>query len=305
MLNNFSIEYKIRFYLVIGVFAVSTAAILIKLSSEAHPLAIAFYRMFISILVFVIIALIYRHRRLDDINVFTVNNDQVVRIIISSLGLAMHFWFWVWSLSFTSVASSVLLVTTNPFIVLLFSWIIWSHPIRLKMIIGMFIGLIGGSIIIFGDSHNTNNITGDLLALLGSLCIVPYVLCGRSLRKDMHILTYNLYVYGLATIFLFILIILFQIELFNLSLYTYFMLFLVALIPQVIGHSLLNWVLGYASAVLVTISVMAEPIIATILAGIILDEIPSLYWYLGGFLILLGIYLSISEFEKDFIDNDT
>lgn len=121
----------------------------------------------------------------------------------------------------------------------------------------------------------------------------------------MHILTYNLYVYGLATIFLFILIILFQIELFNLSLYTYFMLFLVALIPQVIGHSLLNWVLGYASAVLVTISVMAEPIIATILAGIILDEIPSLYWYLGGFLILLGIYLSISEFEKDFIDNDT
>ena len=288
-----------------GVFSVSTAAILIKLASEAHPLAIAFYRMFISVLVFIIITFIYRMRRINDIKVFTVKSNQVFRIIISSFGLAMHFCFWVWSLSFTSVASSVLLVTTNPFIVLLFSWIIWSHPIRLKMIIGMFIGLIGGTIIIFGDSQYTNNITGDLLALLGSLCIVPYVLCGRSLRKDMHILTYNLYVYGLATIFLFILIILFQIELFNLSLYTYFMLFLVALIPQVIGHSLLNWVLGYASAVLVTISVMAEPIIATILAVFILDEIPSLYWYLGGGLILLGIYLSINEFERDFIDNES
>ena len=82
------------------------------------------------------------------------------------------------------------------------------------------------------------------------------------------------------------------------------MLLLVALIPQVIGHSLLNWVLGYATAVLVTISVMAEPIIATILAGFILDEIPSLYWYLGGFLILFGIYLAISELEEDFIDDD-
>tara|TARA_B100001029_G_C14976337_1_gene403288 strand:- start:109 stop:978 length:870 start_codon:yes stop_codon:yes gene_type:complete len=289
----------------VGVFSVSTAAILIKLASEAHPLAIAFYRMFISVLVFIIITFIYRMRRINDIKVFTVKSNQVFRIIISSFGLAMHFCFWVWSLSFTSVASSVLLVTTNPFIVLLFSWIIWSHPIRLKMIIGMFIGLIGGTIIIFGDSQYTNNITGDLLALLGSLCIVPYVLCGRSLRKDMHIITYNLYVYALATIFLFSLILIFQIELFTLSTYTYFILFLVALIPQVIGHSLLNWVLGYATAVLVTISVMAEPIIATILAVFILDEIPSLYWYLGGGLILLGIYLSINEFERDFIDNES
>ena len=305
MLDNFSIEYRIRFYLIVGVFAVSTAAILIKLASEAHPLAIAFYRMFISVIVFLLIACIYRIQRPQHINVFTVKNNQVIRILISSLGLAMHFWFWVWSLSFTSVASSVLLVTTNPFIVLLFSWIIWSHPIRLKMITGMFIGLIGGAIIILGDSQYDNNIIGDLLALLGSLCIVPYVLCGRSLRKDMHILTYNLYVYPIATTFLFILIIIFQIELFRLSVYTYFMLFLVALIPQVIGHSLLNWVLGYATAVLVTISVMAEPIIATILASIILNEIPTFYWYMGGFLILLGIYLSISELENDFIDNDT
>lgn len=305
MANNFSIESRIRLYLIIGVFAVSTAAILIKLSSEAHPLAIAFYRMFISVLVFFIITLIYRIKSSDYVNVYTLKTNQILRIMISSLGLAMHFWFWVWSLSFTSVASSVLLVTTNPFIVLLFSWIIWSHPIRLKMIIGMFVGLIGGTIIILGDSQHTNNITGDFLALLGSLCIVPYILCGRSLRKDMNILTYNLYVYGFATIFLFILIIIFRIELFGLSAYTYFMLLLVALIPQVIGHSLLNWVLGYATAVLVTISVMAEPIIATVLASFILDEIPSLYWYLGGFLILFGIYLSISDFEDDFIDNDT
>lgn len=305
MSKYFNLEYKVRFCLIVGVITVSTAAIFIKLASEAHYLAIALHRMFFSSLILLAIAIIYRQNNSHYKNVFKINKNQIKRIIISSLGLALHFWFWVWSLSYTSVASSVLLVTTNPFIVLLFSWIIWSHPIRLKMVVGMLIGLVGGIIILLGDSKFSNNTIGDLLAIVGSFCVVPYILCGRSLRKEMNIITYNLYVYSIATFFLFFLAIIFRVELWGFSTYTYSMLFLVALIPQVVGHSLLNWVLGFATAVLVTISIMAEPIIATILAVIFLEEIPSIYWYLGASLILVGIYLALSGFDDDFIDPDS
>ena len=169
----------------------------------------------------------------------------------------------------------------------------------------MLIGLVGSIIILLGDSKFSNNTIGDLLAIVGSFCVVPYILCGRSLRKEMNIITYNLYVYSIATFFLFFLAIIFRVELWGFSTYTYSMLFLVALIPQVVGHSLLNWVLGFATAVLVTISIMAEPIIATILAVIFLEEIPSIYWYLGASLILVGIYLALSGFDDDFIDPDS
>ncbi len=140
---------------------------------------------------------------------------------------------------------------------------------------------------------------GDILALCGAIAGAGYLLIGRKLRAKMSLISYISLVYGMAAIVLVIIMLSARENPFGYSPQIYIWLILLAVIPQLIGHSTFNWALGYLSAAYVSITLLGEPIGSTILAYFILHEIPSPIKLVGGVLILVGIYIaSRSETEK-------
>ena len=206
----------------------------------------------------------------------------------------MHFWAWILSLEYTSVASSVVLVTTSPFLVAIASRAFFGEPIHRYTFAGIAVGIAGGVILALGDaSGGESEIWGDLLAFAGAVAIVGYMLAGRRLRRHVPALSYNSAVYSVTAVILLIAAMLAGDPFTGYTPQTYLWLVMVALVPQVIGHSLLNWSLAHVTATAVAIAVMAEPVIATAAAVIILGEAPPLTSVLGGVLILSGIYVAM------------
>ncbi len=72
---------------------------------------------------------------------------------------------------------------------------------------------------------------------------------------------------------------------------TWLWLVLLALGPQILGHSSLNWALKHLTATFVTLAVLGEPLLSSLLAWWILHEVPSLFTLLGGACVLAGIVM--------------
>jgi drug/metabolite transporter (DMT)-like permease len=132
---------------------------------------------------------------------------------------------------------------------------------------------------------------GNALALFGAWMAAGYMLMGRQLRKKLDTVSYTALVYGTAAVLL-VSVVLFRSEpVFSYSPRTYLWLLALGLIPQLLGHSLLNWALKYISAAYVSLTLLGEPIGTSILAYLFLKESPTLLEGVGGVLILFGIVL--------------
>jgi len=276
--------------LAIGV--ISTAAILIVLA-DAPPLAIAVYRM--ALASFLLLPWSWRAGGVKDAWRRLSRRDWGLSLL-SGLFLALHFWAWVSSLKYTSVASSVMLVTTNPVFVGLGSHFLLRERLRRLMIWGIGLSVLGGLLIGAGDLRaGPGELLGDLLALAGALCSSAYFLIGRRVRQATSLLSYIAIVYGLAALILIGLALGTATPLWGYSPLTYGVLLALALGPQLIGHTSLNWALGYLSAPLIALFILGEPVGSTVLAYFVLGQGLSWFKLLGGALIIAGIYLATRE----------
>jgi len=282
-----------------GILFISTASLLIRFAQEDAPsIVIAAGRLLVASLVLVPIALIrYRHefKRLSF--------RAWVKGGISGLFLALHFACWIQSLEYTSVASSVVLVTTTPLWVVILSPLFLKEPVRKSVIIGLVITITGGLIV--GLSHacgltagrlvcmdislNSQSMVGNLLALIGAWMAAGYMMIGRQLRKQLSTIAYSALVYGVAALILLIVVLIRAEPVFSYPPQTYLWLLALGLVPQLLGHSLLNWSLEFVSAAYVSLTLLGEPIGTVILALIFLKESPTLVELSGAILILIGI----------------
>jgi drug/metabolite transporter (DMT)-like permease len=273
--------------LISGVLAVSTGAIFAKLA-EAPALVIAAYRLGLASL---ILAPIAWWQARDEL--LGLEKKDYLLAVLSGFFLALHFSTWISSLSYTSVANSVVLVNTNPLWVGILTPLISKDRLTLMIKIGIVISVIGGAIIGAGDfATGGQALWGDFLALLGSICAAVYLLLGRNLRRKLSLLAYVMICYGSAAIILWGLVIALRLQVVGFSSGTYGAFVGMALISQIVGHTSYNWALKWFSAGLIAVSLLGEPIGATILAYIIFHE--SLTWskLIGGILILSAIYLA-------------
>jgi drug/metabolite transporter (DMT)-like permease len=222
--------------------------------------------------------------------------------------LAIHFVTWITSLEYTTVASSVVFVSTSPLWVAMLAPMVLRESISRHVLLGMFLVLIGGVIIGFNDSCDLeglvfhcpplkefaakNALLGDVLALLGAFAAAGYILIGRSLRGKISIIPYIFLVYGISAILLILIVFSTAENLFGYESKVYLWFLLLALIPQLIGHSMFNWALRYLSATYVSITMLGEPIGSTILAYILFGEIPTGFIVFGAILILSGIIIA-------------
>jgi len=290
----------------IAILAVSTASLFIKFAQrEAPSLAIAAVRLIISSLFLLPIA-ISRYKN----EIFSIKRKDLFLASISGIFLAFHFATWIASLEYTSVASSVVLVSTGPIWVALFSFICMKESISRSLVLGMLIALAGGFLIAMSEAckwqgvivcpssstfFQTKSVFGDILAFLGAVMVSGYLLIGRQLRTRIPLIPYIFIVYCIAAVVLIILMLSAGQSPFGYSFETYIWLILLALIPQIIGHSTYNWSLRFLPASTVAVATLGEPIGATILAYFLLNETPSGIKIAGAIIILAGIYITISK----------
>ena len=281
-----------RYYLVLalGVMSVSFAAIFVRLA-DAPPLVIAAYRLCLASL---IIDPVTWMRSRDELRRLT--RRDILLALLAGVFLALHFALWIASLSYTTVASSVFLVTTSPIFVAIASYVLFRERLSRETMLGIGVSLIGAVIVGYGDwGLGPRPLLGNLLAFLGALAVAGYFLIGRRLRRDTGLLTYISLVYSSAALVLLVSALTFGYSLRGYSMTTYAMLALLALVPQLLGHSSLNWSLRFMPATMVTVAVLGEPVGATILAFVILDEVPTVIEIGGGILILAGIFVAFRK----------
>ncbi len=280
--------------LAVGVSAISVAALLVRLAQDegAPSLLLAAARLIVASLALAP-AVLTRHRSA----LRAVSRRDLAWTTVAGLMLGLHFASWIQSLEYTSVVNSVVLVTTSPLWVALMSPLFLKEPLRRWTVAGLLLALSGGTLVgLAGDSGeaaaHSNPLLGNGLALFGAWMIAGYFMIGRRVRTRLNVLVYTWLVYTAGATFLIAVIVLGGVQVGGLPSQAYLWMLLMGLIPQLIGHSLLNYALGFLPAAYVSLIVLGEPIGSGILAFIVLSEIPAALQIVGSGLILGGIILA-------------
>jgi drug/metabolite transporter (DMT)-like permease len=279
--------------LVSGVLAVSTGAIFARLS-EAPPLVTAAYRVGLATLTLLPFAWWKAGRELRQLSA----RDYGLAAL-SGLCLALHFATWISSLSYTSVANSVVLVNTNPVWVALLTPLV--TPDRLSRRVWQSVGLsvTGGVIIGWGDlAPGSRALLGDSLALAGGWAAAGYLLLGRRLRARLSLLAYVTVCYGSAAVFLWTAVLASRLPVTGFPAATWWALLGMALISQNVGHTSYNFALRFFSASVIAVSLLGEPIGSSALAWLLFGERLTWLKAAGATLILGGIYVAATGTKR-------
>jgi len=275
----------------ISIIAVSFASILIKLCSPTTaPLAIALLRLLFTVLLLTPVILLRPTIRKE---IRSLPRKSLLIMIGIGAILAAHFSLWITSLTMTSVASSVILVTAHPIIVAPLSYFFLRERLSPLNALGISISLAGVLLLVTGNQNaGIDTLQGNILAWLGGVGAGLYILGGRLMRKTVSLFSYVLIVYSVATVILAALVLLLQVPLTTIPLRDIGLILLMALISGIFGHTLYNWALGHITASVASVALLGEPIGASLLALAILGQIPPVFTLIGGAIILLGIYLT-------------
>jgi drug/metabolite transporter (DMT)-like permease len=275
--------------LILGVVAVSFAAPLIRLA-DAPPLVIAFYRNLLATAVLLPPAVLLRSGEMRSLG-----RREVAALGAAGVLLAVHFSAWIPSVTLTTVAASTLLVATTPVWAAVGSWILLGERVRARTAVGIAVSLTGAMVITGADvTVSARAFAGDALALAGAVSAAGYLLAGRRLRQGLSLLTYAVIVYAVCSAALLAAILITGTPLGGYGPRSWLMFVLLALGPQILGHTVFNYLLGELSATVIAVAVMGEPVGATLLALALFGETPSVIAVFGGVIILAGIYVAVS-----------
>ena len=284
----------------VGIVAISFASILIKFCDDVPSIMIATYRLTISSIILLTIA------KGRGIRFTSFSKKQLLIGVLGGFFLSLHFSFWISSLKFTSVASSVVLVTTNPIFVGLFSYLLFREKQPPELILGIILSFSGSVILAIGDSglqglsiQNPSFLLGDVLALLGAVMTSGYLMVGSKLREEMDVLSYISVVYTFSAFFLLAASLSWGIPFTGYKTSSYLYMVLLAIVPQLIGHTAINWSLKHLKTSMVAITILGEPIGASILAYIIFHETVESFQGIGIVLIFLAIIISSRKGRKE------
>ena len=290
-------DRRAPFVLALALLGVSLSGPLVRLS-HAHPLAIAAWRLAFS-LVIIAIALVFtgewrQWRRLS--------RREVIIAVGAGGMLALHFWSWNTSITLTSVAASVVLVNTQPVVVALLS-VFWLReaPSR-RQWIGIGIAMTGALIVASPDfaagaataTAHPRAWLGDMLALLGAVTAAIYFVSGRRLRSALDLWAYVGIVYGACLVVLLLLIAVTRAPLAPQASRELAIFAALALGPMLLGHTGLNWALKHSPAYVVNLTLLGEPIGATLIAAMLpgIREVPGPATFIGGAVVFAGVLLT-------------
>ena len=273
--------------LALGVVSVAFSSILIR-AAEAPAMSIAFYRNAIAAAILLPIALT-RHR--DELR--SLDRRGWATALLAGGLLAAHFALWIPSLSYTTVAASTVLVTTTPVWVAVLGRAMGERVSR-RTAAGIGLTLAGAVMISGGDyGVSARAAFGDLLALAGAIAAAGYLLAGRSLRLRISLTTYTGIAYTTTAAILAVVVAVSAASFTGFEPRVWGLFVLMALVPQIGGHTVFNYLLGHVEASTVAIAVTGEPVVASVLALVFFGEVPTWSAVAGGLTILAGIWVVV------------
>lgn len=284
--------------LTLGVIVVSFAAPLIRLAEDAPPLAVAMYRNLFATAVLLPLAFA-RHR--DELR--ALRRGDVTALAGAGVLLAIHFAAWIPSVSLTTVAASTVLVSTQPVWSAVLARLFLKERLRRAAAVGIGIAL-GGAILISGLDFtlSTRAFLGDMLALTGAMAVAGHRIASLGVRKRLPILPFVTVIYGACTFVLLIAVLVSGTPLGGFEPQAWLMMVLLALGPQVVGHTLFNFLLRDLDPTVIAVAIMGEPVGATLLALALFGEIPPVGALFGGALLLVGIFVAVRAQSRRAVD---
>src|SRR5882672_6131591 len=285
--------------LIVAVFATTYAGPIVRFAA-APALAIALWRLSLVLPVTGVLALSEGSSERGAVPSATppgtAPRSPLPLMILSGALLALHFWSWIASLRFTSVASSVVLVSLTP----VFAWGLaaaWlrEHPTRTEAW-GIALAVIGASLIGLGDARlSLGALGGDVLALLGALTGAGYYVIGRRVRQTVGIWRYATGVYTVAAVSLALLALGYGTPLVGFAGRDWAVFGAMAAGPMLIGHTGMNYALRHFRATTVNVAALGEPVGASLIAWLVpaIHEVPPPSAVVGGILVLAGIGVSL------------
>ncbi len=267
------------FVLIAGVFAMASSSIFIRYAQAegVSSIVIGGARLVIaSLLLTPFVLRRYWH------HVTALSRTDLLWGVASGFCLAVHFAAWITSLEYTSVLVSTVIVTASPIWVALLEFVfLRTRPNRL-IIVGLIVAIVSGIIIALASNSpsststdNNGQLIGIVLAVIGSVAVASYFVLGRKLRAQLPVIPYIWLVYACGGIFMTAVILVSGLQVVGFSSNAYLWLICCAIFPQLIGHSSLNYAVGYLPATFVSMITQLEPIGSAILAFIIFAELPA------------------------------
>ena len=277
--------------LLVAVAGMSWGGPLVRLAT-APALAVAAWRLIFSTLIILLVLVVRR-----ELGVLRLERGEWVLALAAGVMLAAHFWSWIGSLAYTSVASSVVLVNTQPiFVGLLSAVFLHERPRRIQWL-GILVAVAGAAVIGWGDfGRGPAPLLGDLMSVAGAVFVACYYVIGRRLRPRMRLWTYTGVVYGIAALVLTVAVLLSPgIPLARYPAGDWLVFLALAAVPMMIGHTGVNYALRFVPAHVANVALLGEPIGATIIAWLLpaIHERPPAQTLAGGALILAGITLGM------------
>lgn len=224
--------------------------------------------------------------------------------ILAGLGLAGYLATWMMSLSYTSIAASTALANTHPVWTIFLAWWWFSDRPRRATLVGTALALVGSLLISFGEptaaTSSTSAWIGNGLAVVGAISNGLYILLGYYAQKLGVKLQHHVVVaYGVATLVLLPLPLWLHYGYTGYSGATYGFVILLALIPQLLGHGCFNWALGCVKPQVLSLVILGEPIVASLLGYWTFREIQGVDVFIGALILLVGVAIATHSQQKN------
>lgn len=277
--------------LALSILAISTSAILVRWSA-APSVIVAFYRVLFTLLLLAPFALV-RHRA--DFRALSARDVGIAAV--TGVALAVHFATWFESLNWTSVAASVTLVQAQPVFVAVGAFLLLDERITVRTVGGIVLAVAGAAVmsmsdLLGGTTFAGTALYGNALALVGAVMAACYVLAGRSLRQRIALLPYVSVVYGVCALTLLAVALAGGETITGYPAREWILFLAMAVGPGVFGHTVINWALAHVESSVVSVSLLGEPVGATLLALVLLAEVPGVATVFGGTIVLCGIVVT-------------
>jgi len=283
---------KIFISLFLGLIAFGFAPILVRLAPGVSPVTLAAYRTFFAAILLLPFWVLYKRKKSEE---QSYTRKQKWLGALAGVCLGFHFILWIASLKYTSVASSSVLVTIHPIILIVVESTLFSRKFRGVTWVGVFLTFMGSALLGVADdkmmSAFPHPVLGDIFAVGAAVIFVVYILLGQNLRKHSTWLDYVFRVYSFAAVACVAVVVLFGIG-FKITLIGIIVALGLALGPQILGHGSLNYAVKYVSPTLLSTLVLSEPLLASILAYFMFDEVPTFFSLGAMVIVIIGISLT-------------
>lgn len=275
-----------KLLVLLGVVGVSLSAPLIRIST-APSMVLVFYRVLIASVLLIPYALIRNREEFRQMG-----RKTALFCLMSGLFLGLHFASYFQALRYTSIASAVALVDTEVFFVAFMMFFFFREIIPLRAWAGILLTFTGSMLIALSDAGGGEHVLlGDLIALAGAACLAVYTILGKVCRKEISTTAYTTLVYSSSALTVLVILLCTGTPVLGYEPVNWLSALGMAVFCTLLGHSVFNWALKYESAAFLSTVKLLEPVFAAILGVLLFREIPSKQVMLGGFIVILGVYV--------------